>query len=69
MKHLKNNNETYLSHFIFAGRLGVTLMFRGFLFLLHAVFPFCELPKKWNLNDIQKKINKWHKYSISRGEK
>ena len=69
MKHLKDNNETYLSHFLFAGRVGATLMFRGIMFLLHAVFPFCEIPKRWNLDSTAQKISKWNSYSEERQNK
>jgi len=66
MKHLKENNETYLSHFLFAGRVGATLTFRGIMFLLHAVFPFCEVPKKWNLSSTSSALRKWNRYATRR---
>ena len=50
MKHLKENNETYLSHLKFATKIGLTLTLRGGIFLLHGLFPACEIPKKLNLS-------------------
>ena len=54
MKHLKDNNETYLSHFLFASKVGINLIFRGILFLIHAILPICDIPKKWNLSNEEK---------------
>lgn len=65
MGHLKKNNETYLSHFLFASKIGVTLMFRGLVFLLHAVLPF-ELPNTLNLEDTITKLKKWNRYTDER---
>ena len=45
MKHLKVNNETYLSHLKFACNVGVTLITRGVIFVCHGLFPFCEVRK------------------------
>ncbi len=52
MKHLRDNNETYCSHFKFASAIGLMLVFRGVIFLLHAVLPVCAIPKRWNLEDM-----------------
>jgi len=69
MKHLKKNNETYLSHFLFAGKVGFTLLFISTIFLLHALFPICSIPKKWNLENISTKLYKWNEYAIRRKNK
>ena len=66
MRHLKKNNETYLSHLIFAGKIGLTLMFRGFIFLLHAALPICKIPQRWNLKQTTEKLQQWEKYTAGR---
>ena len=66
MKHLKENNETYLSHLLFAATISVHLFTRSFLFLFHAFFPFIEIPKTLNLSATCKLINKWEKRSQER---
>ena len=66
MKHLARNNETYLSHLLFASKIGLTLIFRGTIFLLHALFPFCKIPTRWNLTNISTKIQEWNSYTIRR---
>ena len=69
MGHLKKNNETYLSHLLFAGKVGLTLIFRGIIFLLHAIFPICSIPNKWNLKNVSIKLYKWNEYTIRRKNK
>ena len=69
MKHLKDNNETYLSHFLFASKVGINLIFRGILFLIHAILPICDIPKKWNLKNTLEKVYKWHVYTNKRLQK
>jgi len=69
MKHLKQNNETYLSHLLFAGKVGLTLVFRGIIFLLHAVFPICKVSKYLNLRSTGDKLYKWDKYAQKRKRK
>ena len=67
--HLEDNNETYTSHFMFAGKIGVNLVFRGVLFLLHAVFPVCNIPKRWNLENTLEKLYNWNVYANKRLQK
>lgn len=69
MKHLKKNNETYLSHMLFAGKIGLTLILRGVVFMLHALLPICELPKSLNLEGTSKKLHEWNEYAIRRKTK
>jgi hypothetical protein len=64
MKHLKENNRTYLSHLLFAGKIGLTLLFSGAVFLLHALFPICNIPKMWNLEQTSNKLFKWNEETI-----
>jgi len=62
MKHLRDNNETYFSHFKFASGVGLTLVFRGVIFLLHAVLPICMIPKRWNLEGTTAQFEAWNTY-------
>jgi len=69
MKHLDQNNETYINHLIFSSKIGLTLIFRGLIFLFHAIFPICEIPKKWNLENTSIKLYKWNEYANKRKNK
>jgi hypothetical protein len=69
MKHLKDTNETYISHFKFASKIGVILVIRGIIFVLHAAFPICNIPKKWNLEDTMTKVYKWNLHANRRTKK
>jgi len=69
MKHLKKNNRTYLSHLLFAGVVGFTLLFRGVIFVLHATFPFCGVPERWNLENTIEKLQKWNEHITRRKNK
>ena len=60
MKHLRDNNISYINHCVFAGKIGLTLIFRGILFLLHAVLPVVDLPARWNLEDTARKLTVWN---------
>jgi len=69
MKHLKENSETYINHLKFATTIGLTLLFRGGIFVLHGLFPTCEVPEKLNLRDTRDKLNQWNDYADRRNEK
>jgi hypothetical protein len=66
MKHLKKNNETYFSHFKFAGAMGLQLLVRGIAFILHGLLPVCEMPKSIDLNNTCELITKWNSHAKSR---
>ena len=66
MKHLRENNETYLSHMKFTGWVGLSLTLRGILFLLHGLFPMVEMPKKFNLESTVEKLSEWNEYAKER---
>ncbi len=66
IKHLKENNETYFSHLKFAGTMGIQLLVRGTAFVLHGLFPVCEVPKSVDLNNTCELINKWNEYAKNR---
>jgi len=69
MQHLKENNETYLGHMMFAGKIGFSLLFRGIVFLLHAVFPICSIPKNLNLAATSDKLDAWDAYTRERKDR
>ena len=66
MKHLRENNETYLSHLRFAGRVGISLVLRGIMLLLHGLFPVVEMPKRFNLESTVEKLSEWNEYAKER---
>jgi hypothetical protein len=66
IKHLHENNETYLSHFKFAVQIGFHLFVRSFVFVFHGIFPFIDVPKCFNLKNTCKLINKYNEYSEAR---
>ena len=68
MKHLKDNNETYLSHLKFAGSIGLALIIRGIIFVLHALFPLCDIPRRFNLEETSKKLLDWNEYTKARNK-
>jgi hypothetical protein len=66
MKHLRENNETYFNHLRFACLIGVSLMLRGTMFLLHGLFPVVEMPQKFNLEATVEKLSEWNEYTKER---
>lgn len=66
MKHLEENNETYLSHLLFAGIIGLHFLISGSFLIIHGVFPFINAPKRYNLNNTCKLITRWDKYARDR---
>jgi len=67
--HLKDNNETYVSHFVFASKIGLHLLIRSIVFLVHAVIPLIVIPKKMNLSSTCELITHWNAHSKSRVDK
>ncbi len=66
LNHCKNNNETYISHMIFASKVGLTMLFIGTVFVFHALLPFFKIPKKLNLEHTIYKMKKWNMHTIRR---
>ena len=69
MKHLKDNNEIYITHFKFAWGIGLSLAMRGFMFLLHGFIPAIGIPKSLNLEATSEKIVEWNNQAESRIQK
>jgi len=66
VEHLEENNETYFSHLKFATAIGLTLLFRGGIFVLHGLFPVCDVPKELNLENTSDKLNGWNDHAKRR---
>ncbi len=66
MKHLKENNETYISHFKFACSLGVGFLYRSAFFLVHGFLPMVEVPKHLNIDATHEWLSKAKKYTDKR---
>jgi hypothetical protein len=66
MGHLSDNNETYLSHLLFAGTAGIHFTVAGVMFLVHAVLPFVPVPTRFNIEGMRDKVERWDEHTISR---
>ena len=66
LKHLKDNNETYLSHLMFAGKIGLSLLLRGAVFVLHGLLPLWDIPARLNLENLRDKTDKWNDHTKQR---
>ena len=66
MSHISDNNETYPSHLLFAGKVGLNFIVAGVMFLVHAVLPFIQVPARFNIEGMRDKVNSWDEYAISR---
>ena len=69
MKHLKENNETYLSHLKFAATIGLSLMLRGVVFVLHGILPIISVPRELNLEETTAKLANWNAHAEARKNK
>ena len=69
MKHLEENNETYLSHLLFASIIGLHFLISGSFLIIHGLFPFINAPKRYSLNNTCKLITRWDKYARNRKTK
>ncbi len=66
MKHLKENNETYISHLKFATGIGVGFLYRSVFFIIHGFVPCTEIPKQFNFDATLKWLEKKRKYTLDR---
>lgn len=66
MKHLRDNNETYLSHLRFACRLGFHCIVAGVGFLIHGILPFVPPIPKHNLMMHRVRVNEAWLHSVQR---
>ena len=57
-KHPRENaNETWWEHFKFTFKIGVRLFLTSLYFILHGIFPFIEINRKYNLTDTSNWLN------------
>lgn len=63
MKHLEENNETYLSHLKFAWTAGFYMFGCACFFLVHGLIPLIPIPKLFNLSCMSQKVRKWDAYA------
>ena len=66
MKHLRENNETYFSHLMFAVSVGLSLISRGVLFIVHGLIPIIRIPRSLNLMATIEKLEGWSRHADSR---
>ena len=69
MKHLRENNETYLSHLIFANKVAAHLCCTGICLIVHSIIPCWDPPESFNLDSMCRKIQAWNDYAIQRKQK
>ena len=69
LNHLKNNNEDYLSHFVFAFKIGLFFFICGVAFIVHSVLPWLQLPKFLNLSSTAGRVRRWNDYTLERMSK
>ena len=62
LNHCKENDETYLSHFKFAIKIGFRLSLSGVIFIFHAILPIFSIPKGYNIDCIHEYVKKAKNY-------
>jgi len=63
MKHLEENNETYLSHLKFAWTAAFHMIISSCFFLAHGLVPLIPIPKLFNLGRMSQRMRKWDTYT------
>jgi len=66
IEHLAENNETYVSHLMFALGIAANLCFAGACFIVHGIIPYWSPPKSMSLNTMHRKFQGWNDYAIKR---
>tara|TARA_Y100000114_G_C11706810_1_gene301380 strand:+ start:333 stop:554 length:222 start_codon:yes stop_codon:yes gene_type:complete len=62
VKHLKENNQTYVSHIKFAWRIALHMLVSSCFLLIHGLLPFVPIPKLFSLEGMTHKMKKWDNY-------
>ena len=62
MSHLKENNQSYLSHLKFAWKIAFYMLFSFCFLLFHGAVPFAPMPKIFTIENITRKMKKWDAY-------
>ncbi len=59
IKHLKENNKTYCSHFVFASQVAIHLFLSSVFLMIHAAAPWWPQPETYNLESTCNKLQEW----------
>jgi len=57
-KHPSIVDQTWWEHFVFAVCVGFRLLISSFLFITHGIFPFIQIPIKFNLKNTSQWLEK-----------
>jgi hypothetical protein len=66
IKHLKENNETYFSHLIFASNIAIHLFLSSVCLAVHGLIPCWDVPKTFNLESTCKKVQNWNAHRANK---
>lgn len=61
-KHLKEIDETYLSHLSYATQLGFSLLISGACFIVHGILPSIPPPGSFNLDSTYARVKEVWEY-------
>ena len=64
--HLRKNNESYISHLLFAGKISLYLSASSTFFLIHSILPFVSIPPVFNIDSMHQKLKEWKEYTDKR---
>ena len=63
MKHLEENNETYLSHLKFAWTAAFHMLVSSSCLLVHGLLPFIPTPRLFSISTMARKSRRWSVYA------
>lgn len=63
--HLKEIDESYITHLKFACSIGIGFLYRAIYFLVHGIVPIIQIPESFNLSA----TNRWLKKAEKHREK
>ena len=66
---IHNVGETWWQHCQFAVGVGIRLIFTAFIFIIHGIFPFIEIPRWLNLEESIRFLKKENNNRESKREK
>jgi len=46
--------------------VGMTLIIRGIIFIIHGLAPVCQIPKRFNLEGTHSKLKEWNEHAEAR---
>tara|TARA_R100001129_G_scaffold146552_1_gene107830 strand:- start:559 stop:771 length:213 start_codon:yes stop_codon:yes gene_type:complete len=62
VRHLKENNQTYLNHLKFAWTAAFYMLFSFCFLLVHGAVPFIPTPELFSIEGVARKMKKWDAY-------